>query len=78
MNTAHKAIRTVLTDWPPDLAKKFVRSMHLPAEEELCIIACDVEKKSYTQISLSEHISPETVKKRRQRGYDKIEYTLFN
>lgn len=78
MDNAHKAIRAVLNEWPPDQARKFIRSMRLPEEEESCIIAHDVDRKSYTQISMAEHVSPETVKKRRHRGYKKIKYILFN
>lgn len=56
----------------PPRATEYVKSFDLPDTEEFCIIACDIRGKSYQQVCTELHVSPETVKRNRQRAYEKI------
>lgn len=72
MDSKHKAIRALLSTMAPKRALSYIRSFDLPEEEERYLIERDVRGKSYAQISLEFHISPESIKRRRQRAYRKI------
>ena len=56
----------------PRLAEEHIRSFHLPAEEELFLLECDVRGKSYVQAAQDNATTPEVIKRRRQRAYSKI------
>lgn len=72
MNSERRAIRALLSTMAPKRAIGYIQSFELPYEEEACLIECDVRKKSYVQISELLHLSPEAVKNRRRRAFDKI------
>lgn len=72
MNSQHRAIRALLTTMAPKRAIGYITSFELPEEEEFCLIECDVRRRSHVQVADMLHISPECVKKRRQRAYAKI------
>ena len=72
MNDQHRAIRAILSAMAPRRAVACIQAFELPEDEERCLIECDVRRKSYAQVSELLHISPETVKRRRHRAYQKI------
>ncbi len=72
MDKFHMEIRSKLSTMSPKRAILLIRGFDLPEEEERCLIECDVRRKSYTQVSELLHISPESVKRRRQRAFQKI------
>lgn len=72
MNIQHKAIRALISTMAPKRAISYITSFELPQDEEICLIECDVRKKSYIQVSMDLHVSPECVKKRRQKAFAKI------
>ena len=57
---------------------EYIQSFELPDEEAACLIECDVRRRSYVQTSDRLHISPETIKKRRRRAYEKMADELNN
>lgn len=72
MNPQHKEIRSFLSEMAPRRAKEYIRAFELPQDEENFLIACDVQNKTHIQTAMEYHVSPETVKKKRQRAYMKI------
>ncbi len=72
MNSQHRAIRALLTSMSPKRAIDYIQSFQLPPEEELFLIECDVRGLSYTQAAGEHHVTPEVIKRRRQRAYAKI------
>lgn len=47
-------------------------SFDLPAQEQYCIIECDVRKRSCVEVGRTLYVSPETVWRRRRSGYAKM------
>lgn len=72
MNANHRDIRTMLQTISPKRAEETIRAFHLPAEEELFLIECDVRRKSYVQAADDNHTTPEVIKRRRHKAYAKI------
>lgn len=72
MNERHRAIRALLTTMSPKRAIEYIKSFELPQDEETALIECDVRRKSCIQAAETLHISPDTVKRYRQRAYRKI------
>lgn len=72
MNSQHRAIRALLQSMSPKRAIAYIQSFELPEEEELFLIECDVRGLSYTQASDKHHVTPEVIKRRRQKAYSKI------
>lgn len=72
MNSQHRAIRAILQSMSPRRAEAYVRSFHLPEEEELFLLECDVHGKSYVQAARDNAATPEVIKRRRRRAYGKI------
>lgn len=72
MNEQHKAIRARLSSMAPQRAIAYIRAQELPEKEELRLIECDVRKRSHAQVGQLLHVSPETVKHRRQAAFRKI------
>lgn len=70
----------MLSTMAPKRAVAYIRACELPEDEELCLIQCDVRKKSHVQVGDMLHISPEAVKKKRQSAFvklaDHINHTL--
>lgn len=55
----------------PRRAMEYINAFGLP-EEARFLVECDVRGKSYVQAALENNISPEAIKRRRQRAYAKI------
>lgn len=72
MNDKHREIRALITSMSPRRAVEYIRAFDLQEDEELLLIECDVRGLSYTQASDKHHITPEVIKRRRQRAYSKI------
>lgn len=72
MNNQHRAIRALLVSMAPKRATAYIQSFELPTEEELCIIECDVRRKSHVQVAIDNHMTPEVVKRRRNSAYEHI------
>lgn len=66
------AIRAMLSSMSPKRAIGYIKSFELPEDEETVLIELDVRGKSCVQISQQLHVSPETVKRYRQKAYKKI------
>lgn len=62
----------MLSGMAPKRAEAYIRSFELPDDEEYCILQIDVRRQSYTQVSGQMNVSPEYIKKCRQRAYSKI------
>lgn len=71
MNSRHRAIRAMLTAMSPVRATDFIKSFHLPEEEEKILIACDVQKKSYASQYLNGY-TERVIKDSKRRAYTKI------
>lgn len=78
MNSQHRAIRALLQTMAPRRAIDYIRSFQLPEEEELFLIECDVRSKSYAEAAAEHNMTPEVIKRRRQRAYAKIADTINN
>lgn len=68
----HKQIRRRLQSMAPKRAIAYVMSAQLPPDEAVCVIECDVKRKSYCETALLLNVSPETVKRCRRRAYQKF------
>lgn len=72
MNTQHKAIRALLTSMAPTRAVSYIRAFELPEDEEICLVECDVKRLSAVQVAMRMGMTPDTVKKKRQRAFAHI------
>lgn len=72
MDSQNRAIRALLQTMSPRRAEEYIRSFHLPEEEELFLLECDVRGKSYVQAAKDNNTTPEVIKRRRRRAYGKI------
>ncbi len=72
MNGLHKKIRAAFSSMSPRRAEECIRAFHLPEEEEIFLIECDVRGLSYAQAAYKYYTTPEVIKRRRQRAYSKI------
>lgn len=78
MNSQHRAIRANLTSMAPRRAIEYIKAFELRPEEENAIIECDVRGKSYPQVQETLHMTPEVLKRTKQRAYAKIADELNN
>lgn len=78
MNERHKAIRANLTSMAPKRAVEYIKAFELPEDEERYLIDCDVRGKSHVEVGMEYNVSPDWVKKKRQRAYLKIADALSN
>jgi len=62
----------------PKRAVAYIESFELPDEEKQCLIECEVRKKSYIQVSMLLHLSPEAIKNRRRSAFAKIADQINN
>lgn len=76
MDNKHRAIRALLQSMSPRRAEETVRAFHLPEDEERFLLELDVRGLSYAQAADKFHVSPEAIKRRRQRAYSKIADTI--
>ena len=72
MDSYKKQIRRRLQSMAPKRAIAYVMSAQLPPDEAVCVIECDVKRKSYCETALLLNVSPETVKRCRKRAYQKF------
>ena len=72
MDSRHRAIRALLQSRGPRRAEAYVTAFDLREDESRYIIECEVMQKSIQQIAVSYNVSPETVKRRRKSGFQKI------
>lgn len=72
MNSRRRAVRALLQSMPPRRARSYIQAFELRPEEELFLIECDVRGLSYAQAADKHHTTPEAIKRRRRRAYDKI------
>lgn len=72
MNSQHRAIRALLSSMSPRRAVDYIQSFQLRPDEESVLIECDVRGLSYVQAADKLHLTPEVIKRRRQRAYSKI------
>lgn len=72
MDESHRKLRKRLSIMSPKRAILFIREFDLPEDEERCLIECDVRGKSCIQVSDLLHISPEGVKRRKRKAYQKM------
>lgn len=72
MNSQHRAIRALLSSMSPRRAVSYIQSFQLRQDEEAVLIECDVRGLSYVQAADKLHLTPEVIKRRRQRAYSKI------
>lgn len=64
--------RRRLQSMAPKRAIAYVMSVQLPPDEAVCVIECDVKRKSYCETAFLLNVSPETVKRCRRRAYQKF------
>lgn len=62
----------MLSSMSPKRAVGYIKAFGLQADEETTLIECDVHGKSCVQVGQLLHVSPETVKRYRQKAYRKI------
>ena len=55
----------------PARAVAYIKSFGLPHDEEILLIALDVQNRTYSQL-VKDGYSPEVIKRRRRRAYQKI------
>lgn len=72
MNHHHLAIRASLSTMSPNRAIEYIHAFHLPEEEELFLIECDVRRKSQADAAEKYHTSTSVVNRRRQRAFSKM------
>lgn len=71
-NSQHKEIRALISVMAPKRAVSYIKSFGLPTDEENCLIECDVRDLSCIQAAQSLSMSPEQIKRARQRAFRKI------
>lgn len=62
----------------PRRAETYIKSFHLPNEEELFLIECDVRDRSVVSVAMEYGFTPDTVKRKRRRAYAHIADELNN
>ena len=72
MEIKAKALREAIKDLTPGKSVPVIQSFGLTPEEEKYIIEGDVNRKSVVQIAMENNVSPETVKRRREKAYARI------
>jgi len=72
MNSQSRTIRAVISSMGPRRAESYIRAFDLLEDEAEYIIEREVLKKSIQQIASAHNVSPETVKRRRKSGFQKI------
>lgn len=72
MEIKAKALREAIKELTPGKSVPVIRSFCLTAEEEKYIIEADVERKSVVQIAMENNVSPEVVKRRREKAYARM------
>lgn len=74
MNSQHRAIRALIAAMAPNRAIDYIKSFNLPAEEEYCLIECDVKRRCYAELVTDKDkpFSPEVIKKRKNSAYAHI------
>ena len=77
MNSRHLTIRTLLSAMGPRRAESYVMAFDLRPDEALYIIEREVHNRSIQEIAEKFNVSPETVKRRRKSGFEKI-YTQIS
>ena len=77
MDKQHRAIRAKLSSMAPRRAVAYIRSFELPPDEMACLVECDVRGRSCVQVAFEMNLSPDTVKKYRQKAYRKIASEVF-
>ena len=77
MDSKCHAVRMALLDLEsPRIIADKIRSFNLPIEEEAVIIAREAKGRSIIQIADDFGMSPETVKRRRKRGFERMAKVL--
>ena len=56
----------------PKRAIAYIKAFELPKDEEAVLIECDVRQKSYVQVGMELHVSPDMITKRKRKAYAKI------
>ncbi len=77
MDPQHRHIRAQLSSMAPRRAVAYIRSFELPPDEMACLVECDVRGRSCVQVAFEMNLSPDTVKKYRQKAYRKIASEVF-
>lgn len=77
MDKQHRAIRAQISSMAPRRAVAYIRSFELPPDEMACLVECDVRGRSCVQVAFEMNLSPDTVKKYRQKAYRKIASEVF-
>lgn len=72
MDSHRKALRALISSMAPKRATAFIQSFDLPDEETECLILCIVHKQSCVQAADKLCLSPETIRRRKQAGLDKM------
>lgn len=78
MNPQHKKIRTMLSVMSPNRAAAYIKSFNLPADEENCLVECEVRGLSYVQAADRLNMSPECIKRSRRKAFAHIADELNN
>ena len=72
MEIKAKALREAIKDLTPGKSVPVIQSFGLTQDEEKYIIQADVERKSVVQIAMENNVSPEVVKRRREKAYARM------
>ena len=72
MNEQQKKLRTKLGEMGPKRAIAYICSFSLREDEEKFLIEREIKGKSISQIARENHVSPETVKRRRKAAFKKM------
>lgn len=72
MDERSRLVRARLRGMAPAVSIPYIRSFQLPEDEERVLIECDAHGKSVEQVAQAMRLSPETVKRRRQRAFQKM------
>ena len=72
MDTKTKKVRRMLENMAPVDCVPFIQSFLLPADEERYIIDHEANKKAIVEIALENHVSVDTVHKKRSIGLCKM------
>ena len=78
MNLQHRTIRELLQTMSPNRAKEYIKSFNLPEDEENVLLLLDVRRLSCVAAGMDIGITPDTVKRYRQRAYAHIADELNN
>lgn len=72
MDSRCQAIRALLSTMGPRRAESYIRAFDLQADEAQYIVEREAMRRSIQQIAADHNVSPETVKRRRKSGFQKI------